>query len=279
MRPAGPAGPASGPAHWNPAQYARYATHRARPFHELLARVPPLPGAPPRVADLGCGAGGPSAQLLRRWPDAHVTGYDSSPSMLSEAVRDHAGPTEAGGSLDFVRADLADWPGPRRETFDLIISNAALHWLPGHTVRFADWLDALPAGGVLAFQVPGNFTAPSHTILAELRDAPRWRDRLGTPARNTVWEPGEYLAELARLGCDVDAWETTYQQVLPGEDAVLEWVRGTTLRPVLTLLADEPEARAAFLEEYAARLREAYPRRAYGTVYPFRRIFVVAVRR
>ncbi len=127
----------------------------------------------------------------------------------------------------------------------------------------------------MAFQIPGNFAAPSHTILRELCAAPDWRDRLGEfSVARPVREPSEYLDRLAGLGCVVDAWETTYQHVLEGDEPVLGWVGGTALRPVLAAL-DETAAQR-FLAEYGARLREAYPRRAYGTVFPFRRIFVVA---
>jgi trans-aconitate 2-methyltransferase len=272
------------PPVWDPAQYRRHAGHRTRPLHDLLARVPDLPSAAPRIADLGCGPGAPTAELARRWPRAHVTGYDNSPAMLAEAAA-YAGPTPEGGSVDFTEADLADW---RPEgTFDLLFSNAALQWVlpgggrsPGHEQVFPAWVEALPPGGVLAFQVPGNFSAPSHTLLHDLRNGPRWRGRVGAPARSAaVLEPAGYLAALAPLGCEVDAWETTYLHVLQGEDPVLDWTLGTALRPVLTALADDPEARDAFLAEYRDALRAAYPPAAHGTVFPFRRLFVVAVRR
>ncbi|MGH3312294.1 MAG: methyltransferase domain-containing protein [Streptomyces sp.] len=274
---------------WDPHQYLRHAGHRARPLADLLARVPELPHADaPRIADLGCGPGGPSTPLAARWPRAHITGYDNSPAMLDEA-RKHAGPTGAGGTLDFAHADLATWRPAPGVSFDLIFSNAALQWvLPaegkgrvdGHTGAFPAWIDALPTGGTFAFQVPGNFTAPSHALLADLRNSPRWRDRLGAESRvNTVLDPAGYAAALAPLGCEVDAWETTYLHLLQGEDPVLDWVKGTALRPVLTLLADDPAAREAFLAEYGEMLRTAYPSAPHGTAFPFRRIFVVAVKR
>ncbi|NLU69981.1 methyltransferase domain-containing protein [Streptomyces sp. HNM0574] len=268
---------------WDPQQYLRHSTPRTRALRDLLARVPEPPGAPaPRVADLGCGPGEPSRHLVERWPAARVTGYDSSPAMLDEA-RAHAGPTTGGGSLDFAPADIADWR-PATDSVDLIFSNAAFHWVPEHPRLFPAWIDALPPGGVLAFQVPGNDGAASHTLLDELRDSPRWRARLGTrhdeaPHRATVLDPAGYFATLAPLGCEVDTWETTYLHLLPGEDAVLEWTKGTTLRPVLTLLEDDPETREAFLADYLTALRTAYPTTPHGTPFPFRRIFTVARKR
>lgn len=268
---------------WDPHQYLRHAGPRARPVHDLLARVPELPDEEaPRIADLGCGPGGPSVPLTTRWPGAHITGYDNSPAMLHEA-RAYAGKTSAGGSLDFTHADLATWPPAPAEQFDLIFSNAALHWVPGHPDFFPAWIDALRTGGVLAFQVPGNFHSPSHTLLLELRNSPRWRGRLGAgPRGDDVLDPAGYLAALAPLGCDVDTWETTYAHVLHGENPVLDWVKGTALRPVLTLLEDDPAAREEFLAEYGELLREAYPPlpagASHSTVLPFRRIFVVATK-
>ncbi|GAA2407002.1 trans-aconitate 2-methyltransferase [Streptomyces coeruleofuscus] len=267
--------PAAAPA-WDPAQYLRHAGHRARPFTDLLARVPDLPGDPPRIADLGCGPGNVTALLAVRWPTARITGYDNSPAMLDKAHVDHEGPTPGGGRLDFAHADVRTWtPG---EPCDLIVSNATLQWVPGHPDRFADWVAALKTGGTFAFQVPGNFDAPSHRLMRELAHAPRWRDRLAGTLRHgdAVLTPEAYLERLTSLGCTADVWETTYIHLLQGEDPVLDWVKGTGLRPVLTALADDPEARDGFLAEYRATLREAYPAGPHGTPFPFRRVFAVA---
>ncbi|MFD7661669.1 trans-aconitate 2-methyltransferase [Streptomyces sp. NPDC059788] len=262
---------------WDPQQYLRHAGHRTRPFHDLLARIPELPNRnrPARIADLGCGPGNVTVQLADRWPDAHITGLDSSADMLKEAEL-YAGPTSGGGHLDFGPADATDWRPA--EPFDLIVSNAALQWVPNHPESFPDWVDGLTPGGTLAFQVPGNFTSPSHALLGDLCDEPQWRDRLGGHGRRFVHilAPAAYLERLTALGCAVDAWETTYVQLLQGEDPVLDWVKGTALRPVLTVLEDDPAARDEFLSQYRDLLRKSYPPGPHGTVFPFRRIFVVA---
>ncbi|MGX2995191.1 trans-aconitate 2-methyltransferase [Streptomyces sp. JNUCC 64] len=265
---------------WDPRQYLRHADHRGRAFVDLLARVPePSVAGPLRVADLGCGPGNVTTLLADRWPAARITGYDNSPEMLDRAAA-LAGPTAGGGTLDFAHADAERWSPDPAEPYDVIISNALLQWVPGHTDRFADWIAGLAPGGTFAFQVPGNFGAPSHVLLREVADGPRWRDRLHGVLRHgdAVHEPAAYLDVLARLGCEVDAWETTYAHVLTGEDPVLDWVMGTGLRPVLAALAGDPPARDAFLDEYRTALRAAYPAAPYGTVLPFRRIFVVARR-
>ncbi|MFJ1528134.1 trans-aconitate 2-methyltransferase [Streptomyces mirabilis] len=260
---------------WDPAQYLRHAGHRARPFIDLLARVPDLPGAPPRIADLGCGPGNVTVLLADRWPTAHITGYDNSPEMLAR-TQPYAGPTAGGGRLDFAHADAAAWTPT--ETYDLIVSNAALQWVPGHLERFRDWIAALAPGGTFAFQVPDNIDALLHALMRELAASARWKGRLEDVLRHedSVHEPLVYLDRLARLGCETDVWQTTYEQILTGEDPVLDWVKGTGLRPVLTALADDPEARDAFVTEYRDLLRDAYPTAPYGTVLPFRRLFAVA---
>ncbi|MGI5167226.1 trans-aconitate 2-methyltransferase [Spirillospora sp. CA-253888] len=252
---------------WDPAQYGVFGDERGRPFAELLGRV--RLAAPRRVVDLGCGSGELTAALARRWPDAEIHGIDSSPEMI-ESARAHQD-----ARTRFEVGDVTAWRPAA--PVDLIVSNAVLHWVPEHADLLPRWGEALAPGGVLAFQVPGNFDAPSHALLRELCESPRWRDPLaGAVRRDPVRDPAGYLDLLAPLGYAVDAWETTYAQVLQGDDPVLEWVKGTALRPVLARLG--PGDTDDFLQEYGARLREAYPPASYGTVFPFRRIFAVARR-
>jgi len=256
---------------WDPGQYGVCAQERSRPFADLLARLPAA--APETVVDLGCGSGELTASLVDRWPGAQVLGIDSSPEMLAEAAR-FARP----GTLEFRLGAIEDWR-PQRPV-DVLVSNAALHWVPGHGELLGRLVAALAPGGWLAFQVPGNFSSPTHAILRELCQSACWRSRLGAlPDRGQgALDPADYLDRLARHGCTVDAWETTYLHVLDGADPVLDWVRGTALRPVLAALSDDPAGTEDFLAEYGTRLRAAYPAAPYGTVLPFRRIFVIARR-
>lgn len=254
---------------WDPAQYLRFGDERSRPFFELTGQV--RAERPGQVVDLGCGPGQLTAELARRWPGAEVRGLDSSAEMIAAAGQLDDG----AGRLRFSLGDLRDWQPDG--LVDVIVSNAVLQWVPGHEDLLLRWAAALSPGGWLAFQVPANFGEPSHAIMRELAGSDRWRPLLAGVALNRQSaDPAAYVDLLGRDGCTVNAWETTYLHVLPGEDPVLEWYKGSGLRPVLAAL--EPDQAGAFLAEYGARLREAYPRRSYGTVLPFRRVFVVARR-
>jgi trans-aconitate 2-methyltransferase len=257
------------PPGWDPAVYLRYAGERARPFIDLLSRV--HAEAPATVVDLGCGEGTMTATLADRWPGARVTGVDSSPEMLAAAAS-----SAIPDRVEFTAADVRDWTpdGP----VDVVVSNAVLHWVPGHESLLARWAGWLRPGGWLAVQVPGNFRAPTHALLADLCLSPRWASRLAdaAPRPDTVLEPAGYFDVLAGAGLSPDVWETTYLHVLTGSDPVLGWVRSTVLRPVLALLTDD-DAVAEFTAEYAAALRGTYPTRPDGTtLLPFRRVFAVA---
>jgi trans-aconitate 2-methyltransferase len=255
---------------WDPARYLRYAGERARPFLDLLARIDAA--APSTVVDLGCGEGSLTALLASRWPAALVTGVDSSPEMLAAAAQ-----YAVSGRVEFALGDVRAWrpDGP----VDVIVTNAVLHWVPAHDRLLAAWAGDLAPGGWLACQVPGNFRAPTHALLADLCHSPRWAGRVAdaAPDPDAVLDPAGYLEVLSAAGLIADVWETTYLHVLTGADPVLGWVRSTVLRPVLGLL-DEEDA-AEFTVEYAAALRAAYPPRPDGTtVLPFRRVFAVGRR-
>lgn len=253
---------------WNPDVYQQFQAERDRPFHDLVAQLPPM--EPRRITDLGCGTAELTATLARRWPGAEVTGIDSSAEMLAKAP--------ALDNLRLVQGDLTAWAPDA--TPDLLISNAALQWVGDHPQLIPRLAAQVAPGGVFAFQVPGNFTAPSHRLLAEVREQPRWHERLGPSERGpetlASLDPLDYADLLTPLGFRVDAWETTYLHLLHGPDPVLGWVRGTALRPVLSRLT--PNEAAEFEADYGRRLREAYPDGPSGTAFPFRRVFVVAQR-
>jgi trans-aconitate 2-methyltransferase len=253
---------------WDPKTYLDFADERGRPFRELLSRVGAR--APRRVVDLGCGPGTLTAGLPARWPGAVVEGVDSSAEMIARAAALES-------PVSFRVADLREWV-PSADT-DVVVSNAALHWVRGHATLLRRWAAALPAGAWLAASVPGNFDAPSHWAVGELARSARWRDRLAAvaPPDNPVFDPEGYAELLLAAGCQVDAWETTYLHVLPRRSAVhpvLEWLAGTTLRPIRAALDDDEWGE--FCTALNGELEDAYPVGAAGALFPFRRVFVVA---
>jgi trans-aconitate 2-methyltransferase len=252
---------------WDPDLYFRFSDHRLRPALELLARVSLT--SPRVVYDLGCGAGEMARLMAERWPDATVFGLDSSREMLEKAA---ATPS----SVRWIEADLQSWTPP--EPPDLLYSNATFHWVDRHEELFPRLLGFLCPGGSLAVQMPLSHNLPSHHLMGEtLADLGMSSDALAkTLAREWILSPEAYYDLLAPRAEHVEIWETEYLQVLEGTDPVLEWVKGTGLRPVLNGLVDAE--REIFLAEYTRRLRAAYTQRADGkTLYPFRRLFLVAM--
>jgi trans-aconitate 2-methyltransferase len=251
---------------WDPTVYARYGTERSRPFADLVSRIDA--DGPRTVVDLGCGSGELTATLADRWPGARITGVDSSPEMIERAAGLSAG-------IQFRVGDLRDWrPGPDT---DVLVTNAALQWVPDHRQLLDRWVRELPAGAVIAMQVPGNFDAPSHRALRETGRHPPYAAALGDELREApVDDAAGYATRLTALGAAVDAWETTYVHLLPaaGEHPVLRWMEGTALRPVRARL--DEAAWAGFRADLGKRLAAAYPVENGLVVFPFRRIFVVA---
>jgi trans-aconitate 2-methyltransferase len=250
---------------WDPATYLRFSDERLRPGFDLLARVGDLPPGP--LVELGCGTGVHARAIAERWPDRTFTAIDSSPEMLKQAA---ATPS----SIRWLEADLRNWSAS--EKLALIFSNAVLQWVDDHETLFPRLMKMLVSGGVLAVQMPRNFDQPSHVLMREAAQAGPWAAALKPLLRpEPVAGPEVTYDRIAPLALEgLDIWETEYLHVLSGEDAVLAWMRGTALRPLLTAL--EGSMREAFERACADRLRHAYPRRADGpTLLPFRRIFIV----
>jgi len=263
--PARYTGDVSRVAAWDPAQYLRWSDHRVRPAVDLIQRLPVE--QPGHVVDLGCGTGNVTALLRRAWPAARLTGVDGSAAMLERA-------RASDGAVDWQQADIAAWTPSA--PVDLLFSNAALHWLDDHARLFPRLLGLVAAGGVLAVQMPRNFGEPSHTSITELAREGRWRARLAPLIRPEPCKaPAYYFDLLAPRATSLDIWETVYQQALTGDNPVADFVKGSWLKPFLDAL-DEGD-RAAFEAAYRARVARAYPPRPDGTtLFPFRRLFIVA---
>jgi trans-aconitate 2-methyltransferase len=250
---------------WNDAQYLKFADERTRAASELLARVP-LARAE-RVVDLGCGPGNSTALLRERWPDASLSGVDNSPQMLDRARRDFP-------AIEWILGDAGSYApsGP----VDLLFANAVFHWLPDHATLFPSLIDKVGQGGVLAVQMPQNFSEPSHRLMREVR-ARLMPGRKPVTALTPVAAAAFYYDLLAPRATTVDIWRTTYEHVMPDAAAIVEWVKGTGLRPFLDDLSEGE--RAAYLAAYRDAIDLAYPPQIDGQrLFSFPRLFIVAVR-
>ncbi|WP_150460380.1 methyltransferase domain-containing protein [Nesterenkonia ebinurensis] len=258
---------------WNPQVYLTFSSERLQPLVDLVARVR-HPQAQ-WIVDLGCGAGNGVPVLRTAWPQAQILGIDSSAEML-----ERAGQSLNDARVSFLQADIRTMAAeglPEGQQPDVLVSNAALQWLPDHRELLPGLMNLIAAGGVLAVQVPGNFSNPSHRLLYEFAGAEPYAQYVDfSQLLKPTADPQDYMYDIAQPGWEVEAWETTYYHTLQGEDPVFTWISATGAQPVLEQL---PEGvRERFVAEYKAALRDAYPASSLGTVLPFRRIFFIARR-
>jgi trans-aconitate 2-methyltransferase len=258
---------------WDPTQYLRYGDERSRPFFELVARIIADDAEVRSVVDLGCGPGNLTETLATRWPAAHVLGVDNDAAMLAAAA------STVGERVRYESGDIATWTPS--VPVDVLVSNAAFQWVLSHLELLPTLLTNVRPGGWFAFQVPGNLDDPHHQAIREVRARTKWASMptlAALPFRTHVSYPAStYLDVLTPLCSEVDAWETSYVHILQGANPILDWVKGTGLRPVLSAL-DTDDLRAEFCAELAPLLGAAYPQRDWGTPFPFKRVFVVARR-
>ena len=258
--------------HWDPNQYLKFTDHRLRPALELLARVPLT--LPKVIYDLGCGSGNVTRIIAEQWPSASVYGLDNSTEMLEKASLEPS-------RIHWIETDVRQWQPDLQP--DLIYSNATLQWVDGHERLFPQLMRFLAPGGCLAVQMPLSWGMPSHRLM---RDVLATGGRDGTAIgsdelrlavdRKWVDDAEVYYDLLASRSVHLDIWETEYLQILSGEEPILEWVKSTGLRPILSGLNEEE--RQVFFGTYRQRLLETYPKRPNGvTLYPFRRLFILAV--
>ncbi len=254
---------------WDREQYLRFMTARSKPFFDLLAKIPPREYR--HIVDLGCGPGNLTRVLAEHWPGAVVTGVDNSPEMLAK-VETLAIP----GRLEFVHGDIAAWKPA--EAVDLVFSNAVLQWVPDHEDVLASLAEMLDDKGTLAVQMPMHMNTPGKKAILDVAKRDRWRTTLAGVGLQPgcVKAAAWYISHLLDLGFHVEAWETTYMHLLPGDNPVLEWMKGTALRPLLERLTTEE--RAEFLCEVGSERQSAYPRIGRLTLFPFPRLFFVATK-
>lgn len=265
---------AANQAKWDANLYLKFADYRTRPALDLMGRLDPANGARAghAIYDLGCGAGNITRILAERFPHCpSIVGIDSSDEMLAKARTQ-----TDDGRVSFAKGDLAQFKPAAPPA--ILYSNAAYHWLQGHIDMFPGLMKLLPSGGQLAVQMPRNHGAPSHTLMQAALEAGPWKDKLAqVRSIRPVFEPERYYDVLKPFCSGLEVWETIYQQALTGKDPVAQFTAGSGLRPYMAVLSEEEGK--AFYDTYAALLAKAYPMRPDGvTLFPFRRLFIVARR-
>jgi trans-aconitate 2-methyltransferase len=283
-------------AGWNPEEYLKFRDERTQPCRDLAARIS-IPQVR-TVIDLGCGPGNSTQVLAERWPDAQITGLDSDTSMINVAI-------ESLPRGRWITGDIANWAAgkPPNETaanpagattaenkvekdvqpqdaeiYDVVFSNAAMQWLPDHGVLYPQIFSHVAPSGALAVQIPSSFDRPAHRLLREIAASIAWRKWFPSGrVRNWAARDAEFYYDLlAPLASRVDIWQTEYFHVLPNAEAIVDWYRGTGMRPYLNAISEDAD-REKFIAEYTEKIRAAYKPRPDGKIlFPFLRIFLIA---
>ena len=254
---------------WSAAQYTKFENERSRPVRDLLAHIPNRSVA--KAVDIGCGPGNSTELLQKRFPDAVIVGIDSSVDMVEAARKRLPG-------IRFDIEDIAQWKG-HDSLFDVILANAVLQWVPDHGSLFPALLARLAPGGSLAVQMPHTLEQPASRLMREIAADGPWAQRLAGAASTRVirHDADWYFRLLQTSGSTVDIWQTTYFHPLAGAGAVVEWFKGSGLRPFLEPL--DVTERSAFLARYESVITQAYPPLPDGTLLlPFPRLFFIATR-
>ena len=258
---------------WDSAQYLRFKNERTQPSRDLAMQLPADDGTVARVLDIGCGPGNSTAVLRERYPHAHILGVDSSPEMIDAAKAAHP-------DIEFALCDVSRQGqlDALPHDFDVVFSNACIQWVPDHAHLIPAILGLLRKNGMLAVQTPMNYEEPIHRIIGEIVHSAQYADRLSQQREFFNLTPPEYWELLHRHAANFRMWTTTYMHTLPSHEAIMDWYRGTGLRPYLQALTDNAE-RAAFEKQVFDRVRDAYPVQSDGSIiFPFPRFFFTAIR-
>jgi trans-aconitate 2-methyltransferase len=254
---------------WDASQYLRFADERTRPCRDLIARIDL--DSPKRIIDLGCGPGNSTDEIMRRWPNAEIVGLDSSAAMIAKA-------RQAAPKRNWMVSDIRKWAQANDAPFDIVFSNAAMQWVDDHAEMLPLLMKHVSSNGALAIQMPCNYDAPAHTLMRSLAASTNWRNYFPNESVREwhVQDTPFYFDTLLPHASRLDLWQTEYIHILPSAEAIVEWYKGSGLRPFLDALPND-ELRQGFLADYLDLIRPAFPQRASGQVlFPFRRLFIVA---
>lgn len=253
-------------ADWNSAQYLKFKTERTQPAVDLANRVP-LAG-PGNILDVGCGPGNSTQVLHAKFPNASILGIDQSQNMIDSA-------RAACPEMKFMLCDAQTDLNRIGNMFDLVFSNACIQWIPNHPSLLRQMMALLNPGGVLAVQIPLQREHPVHQILQRLAGKAPWQAYFQEPRPFYTLAPEQYFDLLAPLSSTVSMWRTDYFHVLDSHMEILEWYRGTGLRPYLEVLP--PDKQPQFEQAVLDAVKNAYPKQENGQIlFRFPRFFFIA---
>lgn len=248
---------------WNSVQYTKFERERTQPSIDLINR---LHIEPKTVLDIGCGPGNSTAQLFRCFPEANILGIDSSDNMLEKASASYP-------EMKFKKCFVPDGL-EELDRFDLIFSNACLHWIPDHEKLLPKLIEKLNDGGVLAAQMPLVRNAMFYHELNSLASDGKWK-KLSTIHNFHNLSPEETYNILCKSASAVEMWDTSYYHIVPSHSSVIDWYKGSGLRPYLEAL-DEAE-KNDFLSDLLERIKTNYPVQADGNIIlKMPRLFFIA---
>ena len=250
---------------WNAKQYLQFNKERTLPATDLVNRIERT--APEYILDIGCGPGNSTAELKKRWTEAHVTGIDSSPDMIANASATYP-------NMNFKLVDASKDLPTITERYDIVFSNACLQWIPDHSRIFPEMMELLNPGGVLAIQIPVNFSEPIHQVIQQVVHKEKWAELLQYNRELDFLSEEEYYDLLADITTDFSMWKTIYMHRMPSYDAIMDWYRQTGLRPYLQRLSTEKQAE--WEEEVLEGIKQKYPLQKNGEIiFRFPRLFMM----
>lgn len=252
---------------WSSEQYLKFKKQRTQPAVDLAERI--AADQPKNILDIGCGPGNSTAVLKERFPGADILGVDNSENMIDKAKASYP-------DLDFRICDIT-CELDKLDTYDVIFSNACLQWIPNHREFIPAFFGKLNEKGVLAVQIPMNGEEPLFKIMSKVIAEPRWNFSDMNIEINETLLPEEYFDILSSCTESFDIWETVYYHRMPSIEAMVEWVKGTRLRPYINAL---DKSNAKLLEnEIAERAAEIYGKQKNGEIiFKFRRFFFTAAK-
>ena len=253
---------------WDSSQYLKFKSERTQPAIDLVNRI--TVKNPNNIIDIGCGPGNSSFELKKSFPSARVLGIDNSENMIKAA-------NDRYGDIEFKLCDASTELCKIGEKFDVVFSNACIQWVPDHKPLLENMMSLLNNGGMLAVQMPMNYEEPIHKIMSAVAVSEKWKDKLGFQRHFYTLSPEEYFDILSEISSGFSIWQTTYFHIMESHDDIIQWYRGTGMRPYLSRLSETDGAE--FENDVKRELVKAYPKQKNGKIiFRFPRLFFTAVK-